>query len=67
MIFKKKCDLCNNTVSKKESFTVEMKSLEGISKMIICEDCANILESMRLLKDGKILKDQDDTKEEDSI
>lgn len=55
---KKSCDLCDNKIDRRTAYSVEMDTLEGKHKIKICDDCAIVLEALRLLKDGKELKDE---------
>lgn len=54
----KKCDICTNP-RPKDPYIIEMKAMDGILKLKLCNECAIILEEFRQLKNGKELPDEE--------
>lgn len=58
MIFNTKCRLCNEgRVPLFGAIKIQIAGIDGTKTIRICNECASTMEALRLLKDGKELRE----------
>ena len=46
------CNFCDVTVDKSSSFVLQYKSADGIGKMTVCKECANVFNEIINVRSG---------------
>jgi hypothetical protein len=56
--------LCDDVIDDKETaYTIEMKTADGVTKLLVCHSCSVAMENLQSIIDDEILKrgDKDET------